>query len=134
VGRSVLIIPVRVGNDPYGFIGNYQALQGAGKENPELAAEVADLLAEHPLTADRMAPATVETFARSYSFESARAHLQRLIKIPSSAWTSELAKIVRRALVDNDQLSNANAPPASPGGQWAPVAQIIEEHFRGIGL
>ena len=37
VGRNVLIIPVKIGKDPYGFIGKYQALPGTWENIPELA-------------------------------------------------------------------------------------------------
>lgn len=37
MGRRLLIIAVRSGQDPYGFIGQFQALNGVGKEPEQLA-------------------------------------------------------------------------------------------------
>jgi hypothetical protein len=56
--RGVLIIPIRLGCDPYGFIGRYQAPQGAGKTAAGLAAVLFNIFIEHELTAGEMATAS----------------------------------------------------------------------------
>ena len=44
IGRRKLIIPVRMGKDPYGFIGKYQAIQGSGKNAPQICKEIIEFL------------------------------------------------------------------------------------------
>ena len=45
VGRGSLVVPVKMGLDPYGFIGRYQALPGLGKAAPAIAHEAVGVLA-----------------------------------------------------------------------------------------
>ena len=44
IGRKVPIVPIRIGLDPYGFIGKYQALQGAGRETDGSSCEPIEAL------------------------------------------------------------------------------------------
>jgi hypothetical protein len=53
LARAVLIIPVRRGATPYGFMGKYQALQGANKRTDRLAEEINTIISGHRLTKDR---------------------------------------------------------------------------------
>jgi hypothetical protein len=46
IGRKLPIVSVRLGLDPYGFIGKYQAVQGAGKEPRVLARELYEIFAQ----------------------------------------------------------------------------------------
>jgi hypothetical protein len=50
VGRGILIVPVRMGIDPYGFIGRYQGLTPSSRSLIGLPSQIFDLLARHPLT------------------------------------------------------------------------------------
>ncbi len=59
IGRDVLVIPVRKGMDPYGFIGKYQGLQGNGKTIGQVAQSLFEILASHSKTKDAMANALV---------------------------------------------------------------------------
>lgn len=49
IGRQLPIISVRQGLDPYGFIGKYQAVQGAGKTPSQLAKEIFELFLPNPI-------------------------------------------------------------------------------------
>lgn len=60
MGRDVLIIPIRRGLNPYGFIAKYQGLQGEGKTVVQVANSVFQILANHPRTKPRIAEALVE--------------------------------------------------------------------------
>lgn len=114
VGRAVLIIPIRLGLDPYGFIGKYQAVQGAGTQPSELADKIVDILISHPLTASRMASPAVGRFAASYSYNNARKNFARLQRIPTTDWTAEMLETAERALGENNQLSECIIPPGVP--------------------
>src|SRR3954447_26400865 len=59
IKRRVPIIPVRMGLDPYGFMGRYQALNASGKNPPEIAEAIFEVLLNHQLSSDRMASAVV---------------------------------------------------------------------------
>ena len=48
IGRGdVVIVPIRIDADPYGFIGNIQALSWSRKNVDEIAQELVDLLRKH---------------------------------------------------------------------------------------
>jgi hypothetical protein len=114
VARAVLIVPIKIGQDPYGFIGKFQALQGAGKSALDLSNEIADVLVAHPLTAARMAPPTVRAFASSNTYNEARGNFARLQRIPVDAWTPELLDLATEAVEANDQLSECVVPNRKP--------------------
>jgi hypothetical protein len=107
VHRSVLVIPVRRGLDPYGFIGKYQGVAGSGKDLLAIAEEVRLLLATHELTGTRMAARTVQSFAHVDSFKDARKTFEILKRIPPEAWTEPLLDEVARAAEQNDQITQA---------------------------
>jgi hypothetical protein len=113
VARAILILPIRVDLDPYGFIGKYQALQGAEKAPHELAEGIADILVSHSLTASRMAAPAVRRFAAAYSFDNARKNLARIQRIPEEYWTPELIRMVEEAIRENDQLLHCYADGSS---------------------
>jgi hypothetical protein len=50
LGRGILVIPVRIGADPYGFIGKNQAVAGSFDGIPELAAEAVNILIKNSQT------------------------------------------------------------------------------------
>jgi len=54
VGRDVLIIPVRKGLDPYGFIGKYQGIQAANKNVGEVAEDIFNTIIKSPRTRAKM--------------------------------------------------------------------------------
>ncbi|MDA1061966.1 MAG: toll/interleukin-1 receptor domain-containing protein, partial [Chloroflexi bacterium] len=69
--RGVLVIPVRLGLDPYGFIGRYQGLPGA--ESPvELARSIVDVLISHELTSPAMGQSVVRALETAPSYAAAR--------------------------------------------------------------
>lgn len=90
IGRGILVVPVRMGLDPYGFIGRFQALAGAGKDADRIATEIAQVLAGHQQTRLKMAHAIVAAFETSNSFAEAR---------------------VRAAVKDNPQIKDAWGVP-----------------------
>lgn len=79
-GRRRLVIPVKLGADPYGFIGKYQALQGKGVEDGEIARKIFEILAKHNATQKGMAEALVSEFENSHSFQNAKDNMTLLEK------------------------------------------------------
>ena len=105
IGRNILVIPVRLGLDPYGFIGRYQGFPGLGQKPAELADGVARILAKNPRTQTKMASALVTRFEESDSFATAKQGAAHLGLVAS--WTDALKARVRNAIKTNGQISGA---------------------------
>jgi hypothetical protein len=107
VGRSVLVIPVRRGLDPYGFIYKYQGIQGAGKAMQVIASEVRRILVTHQLTATRMVASTVRLFLTVNTYKAARDTFELLNQLPPGAWTEALLDDLESGAGNNDQITAA---------------------------
>jgi hypothetical protein len=107
IARDLLVFPLRLDVNPYGFIGRYQAMHAAGKDPNDLASEIANVLHADPLTRDAMAEVVVDRFVHSHSYDNARANLKRLESLAADVWTPSLAKAVDEGVAANDQISQA---------------------------
>lgn len=104
MSRRILVIPVRLGVDPYGFIGRYQAV--APKNEPEsIAAAMFAVLLKHELTRQRMAVALVSQFSASSSYKETQFNA-KLIELIEE-WTPELLRTIEQAVENNSQVSGA---------------------------
>ncbi|EOG7766869.1 toll/interleukin-1 receptor domain-containing protein, partial [Vibrio parahaemolyticus] len=71
VGRDVLIIPVRKGLDPYGFIGKYQGIQAANKSVAEVADAIFRTLVKSPKTNAKILSALSSAISQATDVEDA---------------------------------------------------------------
>ena len=71
VGRDVLIIPVRKGLTPYGFIGKYQAIQGAGKTVSQVAASIFRTIINSSKTRQKMFRSLCGVISQSANLDDA---------------------------------------------------------------
>jgi hypothetical protein len=112
VSRGLLVIPLRFGLDPYGFIGKYQALT-IRDQHPfnEIARSIFDLVVQHELSRRAMARALVWRYENSASFDATRANVGYLRRIPPEAWTDALKDQARTAHERNYQISAAYVGP-----------------------
>ena len=78
VGRGSLIIPIRKGMDPYGFIGKYQGMQGDGKTIRQVADRVFRILSNHPKTKEKLAGDLVHQITLANDAEDAAKKLNLL--------------------------------------------------------
>jgi TIR domain len=120
MSRRVLIIPLRLGANPYGFIAKYQGLQCAGRSVDEVAEEIFDLLITHDLTASTMASGLMGRFEEAESYDDAN-RLARLLRDKIGAWTPELLRRLENAPRANRQVNEA----------WSAkriVPEILKEH------
>ena len=111
-----MILPLKVGADPYGFSGAYQALRVRSDRDPrEIAIAVSRSLSlaifgGQRQGANRLIPRMTETvieaFCTSRSFDTTVRRFELLRHIPRSAWHEDNVVRVRRALVENSQLRN----------------------------
>ncbi|HEX6687128.1 MAG TPA: toll/interleukin-1 receptor domain-containing protein [Solirubrobacterales bacterium] len=124
IGRRILIIAVRQGADPHGFISKFQAVPGdATPLAPEnIATNLRETLVSHDLTKAKMAAATVQVYANSGSFDDARANLTRVREIPKPLWTNEMIDLAEKAGEENVDLRH---------GDWygTPIPQVLSEYL-----
>ncbi len=134
VGRGILIIPVRIDLDPYGFVGRVQALTLHQREQQGWRLETAhglfSLLARNSLTSARMVDPVLGRFMQSRSFDAARAGWPDVKGLPSKAWTPDRLAHVRAAVETNSQLAQGVLDDGT--GRWFP--QILEEHLQELGV
>jgi hypothetical protein len=109
ISRRILVIPVRLGLNPYGFMARYQGCLGVKKNPPELARELVSILANHQLTSMKIANALVHSFEVSNSFAEAKTRASNLSLV--QRWTDGLIERVRRALKENGQIERAWGAP-----------------------
>jgi len=79
VGRDVLVVPIRKGLDPYGFIAKYQGYQGDSRTIGEVTRAIFDILTTNPKTKGKMADVLVGLLLASRIQEDA-ANWLRLIE------------------------------------------------------
>lgn len=95
IGRGKLVLPVRAGADPHGFMGKYQALQAVSTGDAStLAAKIVDILIQHSMSSDRMTEALVDRFVASGSFEASKRTMSLLEKAPRMN-SAQVARLVR---------------------------------------
>lgn len=72
IGRKVPIIPLKVGLDPYGLFGKFQALPVQGKEPSLIAKEIVELLAKKPQIAFKISSALISRLEESSSWAESK--------------------------------------------------------------
>jgi hypothetical protein len=105
MGRGLLVVTVRLGQDPYGFIGRFQALAGSGRAPKILARELGQVLVRHKQTGLRLTETLVARL------EAAQSYVDTLAIVPvlaSTTWgTSALGRRCLDAIEKNSQVSGA---------------------------
>ena len=94
IGRGKLVLPLRAGADPHGFMGKNQALQVGASDAYALAPKIVDIFSQHPLSSDRMTEALVDRLVGSSSFDSSKRTIALLEKA-SRLNTAQVARLVR---------------------------------------
>jgi hypothetical protein len=104
-GRGVLVVPVRLGADPYGFAGKVQGISGSLEQPKALAKSVFETLLGNPQTHGDVRRAFSKAFCESGSFNQS---IQLRDYISSIAdFTDEEKMAMRDACESNGQLINA---------------------------
>lgn len=109
MGCGVPVFSIRFGQDPYGFIGRFQAFDATGKSAPTLARELSDTYRKNKQTQGVMAEALVGLFEQSNNFASAKERLSYLEEIET--WNPSFTSRLRAALRSNSQISGAWGVP-----------------------
>ncbi len=105
LGKGVLVLPVRLASDPYGFIAKVQGLSGSLARPKELASLITRTLLEHPSTRRQMRKGIVSAFAVAESYVMAIS-LSKMIETIED-FSKDEKSLIQNACKDNDQVFNA---------------------------
>jgi TIR domain len=109
IGRGKLILPLKIGADPHGFMGKYQALQVVGLDAPALAEKIVEVLSQNSLSAERMSESLVDRLANSVSWDSSKRTMSLLERSPRLN-ASQVARLIR-AIDENVDVGQAWGVP-----------------------
>jgi nucleoside 2-deoxyribosyltransferase len=109
MGRGVPAFAVSFGQDPYGFIGRFQAFNGNKKTAVALARELFDAYRKNKQTQRRMSEILVGLFEESGSFAEAKARIGFLEDL--DLWEPSFSTRVRSAAKTNSQISQSWGVP-----------------------
>jgi hypothetical protein len=105
LGRGVLIVPVRLNFDPYGFAGKIQGISGDLEKPTKLAKTIFETLLANPQTHGEMRRALVTALCGSASYTQSimlRDYIPEIVD-----FTEKEKAAMREACEKNDQLSDA---------------------------
>jgi hypothetical protein len=105
VGKNVLIIPVRKGIDPYGFIGKYQGIQAKDKNIGQVAEEIFQTIVKSKKTRGKMLSALSNAIIQSTDINEATEKvflLQSVQNIPL-----EVLENIKKSVTENRILINS---------------------------
>ena len=110
MGRGVPVYAVRLGQDPYGFIGRFQAFNGIDRTPSRLARDLFDAYRKHKQTQAIMADILVTLLENSASFDAAKTRTGYLEELES--WDPSYTTRVRAAIKNNNQVADSWGVPA----------------------
>ncbi len=100
-----MVIPVRMGLDPYGFIGIIQGLNVSVSHTEILATEIVALLLNNKLTSETMKDALVVALEKAMNYKGAIAASKALEKI--DYLSQKQVSRIELSSKNNDQVANA---------------------------
>lgn len=105
MGRGVPVYSVRFGQDPYGFIGRFQAFNGRRKLPATLAENLFDAFRKDKQTQRQMSEVIVTLFEESASFAEAKARIGYMEEFES--WEPTYSSRIKAAERSNSQISGS---------------------------
>ncbi|MDA9071007.1 toll/interleukin-1 receptor domain-containing protein [Flavobacteriaceae bacterium] len=102
VGRNVLIIPIRRGLDPYGFIGKYQGFQAIGKNVGQVAEGIFEIISSNEKTKAKYLNTLVELILLSNTANQGIERLKALKKIKDLP--KDKVEYLQDKITDNENL------------------------------
>lgn len=103
IGRKVLVIPLRAGIDPYGFIGKYQGVAGLNKNTEDLCANIFEILTKHDTTKYKITNALVSKLCGAVSFAESKSTVGFLSYLKENI-TPKMAEKLLEAAKSNSQV------------------------------
>ena len=111
MGRSVPILSIRFGTDPYGFIGKYQGIQGSGKDAKQISKEILIVLLNADKSKQRMVNCLVYSFIKSETYAESKEKIGLIEQ--ASFLTAEQLTLLENSVKDNSQVKNSWGVPES---------------------
>jgi hypothetical protein len=111
IGRSVPILSIRYGLDPYGFIGKYQGLQGSGKDLKQISKEILMVLLYNENSQQKMAYGLVHSFVESESYVESKEKIGVIEEAPYLS--TELLQLLENSIKENSQVRGSWGVPES---------------------
>ncbi|MHB1210542.1 MAG: toll/interleukin-1 receptor domain-containing protein [Acidimicrobiales bacterium] len=140
LGRQLVVVPLRVGADPYGFFGAYQALtihEGDSVWKTATAISRSISLAIFGIQRPgarrllpRMTETAVDAFCSSRSYDATVRRFEIIRHIPKTSWTNEHVANVSKALLTNSQLRDCVLPLDHP----TPTPEAVAALFARLGI
>lgn len=109
MGRGVPVFSVRLGQDPYGFIGRFQAFNGNKKTAKVLSRELFDAYRKNKQTQRRMNEILVYLFEQSGSYAESKTRIGYLEELEN--WEPSFSTRIRAAEKNNSQISGSFGVP-----------------------
>lgn len=106
IGRGIPVISVRLGTDPYGFIGKYQAIPGRDCTTVQLSDSLLEVLISKSELHDVVIEGLVSRLETSESYQQSNELIKALDRTVTGA-TSELIERLDVAAKRNSQVGNA---------------------------
>lgn len=106
IGRKVIVIPIRDGIDPYGFIGKFQGISANKKNVSTICGEIFSVLLNNSTTKRRMTDAIVYKLCNSGNFNESISTM-KLLERASDNLTSDMKDKLKEAIQNNSQVYNA---------------------------
>ena len=105
MGRQLLIVTVRCGLDPYGFLGRFQAIDGTSQPTEGIARRIYNVFCRHRKTNSKIAHAVAARFADSQSYADTKRNMELLEGL--TYWDATMTEMTQTAVAKNDQVSGA---------------------------
>lgn len=105
MGRGLPVSAIRFGQDPYGFIGRFQAFTAGKKKPAELAEALFDAYRKNKQTQKRMNEVLVNLFEESNSFANAKRRIGYLEEL--EVWDASFVPRIKAAVKSNSQVSGS---------------------------
>ncbi|MCX3266452.1 toll/interleukin-1 receptor domain-containing protein [Pedobacter agri] len=120
IGRNILVIPIRKGMNPYGFIGKYQGFQAENRTVADVALGIFQILSSNVKTANTILLKLSELFLLSNNITDATKRVRALRKITSIP--IERVEMIQQRVKDNNTLKSPK------------VLLEVNELLKGYGL
>ncbi len=122
MGSGRLVLPLRYGANPHGFIGKFQGYTiKEGMTYPTIASEICKVLSRHPITSTKMTEALVSKLEGAWSWDSAKSAMTLL---------EECSVISEESLQRIEAAKDANGQVSEAWGVPDRIRALVNRHRR----
>lgn len=105
LGRGIPVFAVRYGADPHGFVGRFQAFNGNGKTQVQIAKELFEASIDHKKLQHKMSDVVIDLFTNSGSFAAAKERISYVERL--KVWDPSYSARLTKAVNTNSQISGS---------------------------